>query len=62
MPTTYYSKRQVRESLSSDSLPKQACKPNINTLKHFSLGQAPLQVDRRKKKKPLDKDILIYTP
>jgi hypothetical protein len=42
MPTTYYSKRQVGELPSGNSLLKRAYKPNINTLKHFSLGQAPL--------------------
>ena len=62
MPTTRQSKQQARESPSGDSLLKQARKPNTNTLEHFSLGQAPLRVDKRKKKKPLDKDILISTP
>jgi hypothetical protein len=42
-------------------MPKRAHKPNTNTLEHFSLGQAPLQVDKRKKKKPLDKNIPIPT-
>jgi hypothetical protein len=39
----------------------RARKPNTNTLEHFSLGQAPLRVDKRKKKKPLDEDIPIPT-
>jgi len=41
---------------------KRARKPNTNTLEHFSLGQAPLRVDKRKKKKLLDEDISILTP
>jgi hypothetical protein len=62
MPTTRQSKRQAGESPGGDSLRKRARKPNTNTLEHFSLGQAPLRVDKRKKKKPLDEDILISTP
>ena len=42
-------------------MPKRARKPNTNTLEHFSLGQAPLRVDKRKKKKSLDEDIPIPT-
>jgi hypothetical protein len=62
MPITRRSKRQAGESPSGDSLPKRARKPNTNTLEHFSSGQAPLRVDKRKKKKLLDKDISIPTP
>ena len=62
MPTTRRSKRQAGESPGSDSLLKRARKPNTNTLEHFSSGQAPLRVDKRKKKKPLDEDISISTP
>jgi hypothetical protein len=62
MPTTRRSKRQAGESPSGDSLLKRARKPNTNTLKHFSLGQAPLRVDKRKKKKLLDEDISISIP
>jgi hypothetical protein len=61
MPTTRRSKRQAGESPGGDSMSKRARKPNTNTLEYFSLGQAPLRVDKRKKKKPLDKDILIPT-
>jgi len=52
----------VGESPGGDSLRKRARKPNTNTLEYFSLGQAPLWVDKRKKKKPLDEDISISTP
>ena len=62
MPTTRRSKRQAGESPGGDSLLKRARKPNTNTLEHFSSGQAPLRVDKRKKKKPLDEDISISTP
>ena len=62
MPTTRRSKRQAGESPSGDSLLKRARKPNTNTLEYFSLRQALLRVDKRKKKKPLDEDISISTP
>ena len=61
MPTTRQSKRQAGESPGGDSLPKRARKPNTNTLERFSLGQAPLRFDKRKKKKLLDKDNPIPT-
>jgi hypothetical protein len=43
-------------------LPKRARKPNTNTLKHFSLGQAPLWANKRKKRKQLDEDKVVSTP
>jgi hypothetical protein len=57
MPLTRRSKRQASESPASDSLLKRARKPNTNTLEHFSSRQAPIQVDKRKKRRPLDEDI-----
>jgi hypothetical protein len=62
MPTTRQSKRQAGGSPGGDSLPKRARKPNTNTLEHFSLGQGPLRVDKRKKRKQLDEDEVISTP
>jgi hypothetical protein len=60
--TTRQSKRQAGGSPGGDSLPKQARKPNTNTLEHFSLGQGPLRVDKRKKRKQLDEDEVIPMP
>ena len=62
MPSTHQSKRQAEESPGGNSLPKRARKPNTNTLKRFSLGQAPLQADKRKKRKQLDEDKVVSTP
>jgi hypothetical protein len=61
MPSTHQSKRQAGESPGGDSLPKRAHKPNINTLKRFSLRQAPLQANKRKKRKQLDEDKVVST-
>jgi hypothetical protein len=62
MPSTRQSKRQAGESPGGDSLPKRARKPNTNTLERFSLGQAPLRADKRKKRKQLDEDKVVSTP
>jgi len=62
MPTTRRSKRQAGESPGGDSVPKRARKPNTNTLEAFSSGQAPLRVDKRRKRKQLDRDRSSPTP
>jgi hypothetical protein len=62
MPITRRSKRQAGESPGGDSVPKRAHKPNTNTLEVFSLGQALLQVDKRRKRKQLDRDRSSPTP
>jgi len=63
MPVTLRSKRQAGESPGHDSIAKRARKPNTNSLEHFSLGQAPLRVDKRKKKKESKQvDENNYTP
>jgi hypothetical protein len=43
-------------------VPKRARKPNTNILKVFSLGQALLRVNKRRKRKQLDRDRLSPTP
>jgi hypothetical protein len=43
-------------------VPKQARKPNTNTLEAFSLEQALLRVNKKRKRKQLDQDRSSPTP